>query len=367
VGQFWRAPKISPALHDLTVGLIAFDTVHLPLNCVGRLHGLLGQGLFWTLVQADIFRFVYFESEPAVMFPTGEAASGGDIGMVGRLNSQGGPLTTEEEIKRHLSAAPGREADGEVLFSALRSRVTNFDHRKFNTPSLTRGALLHPSVQALLGISDAVLPTCIPRWSVFPVQRLAHAIMVGCTCENFAIPSTKIGFGGDSIVGAAFAVASARDWADSIASYVLTSRFNTELGSFVASDLSILQRLLSFRETPAGIDLRREILDELATHAGSEFVASVNAGLRHIVPTQVMDRARDQMSGLLLPPCKSRHTVPAVWTSTRNSDEITKLWRARSRELLQGYCSEHRIGEYDLCPCRSGEKLRFCCARALRQ
>jgi hypothetical protein len=151
-----------------------------------------------------------------------------------------------------------------------------------------------------------------------------------------------------------------------VGSYVLTRRFNTDLGAYVQSNPSVLVTLLAFRDTQAGIELRREILQELATSAGSEFVASVNAGLRRIVPSTVMENARDQLSGLLFRNNRDDAVVPAVWTNIRNSDSIARLWRARSRRELEEYCRLRGIRDRHLCPCGSGEKLRFCCAEALR-
>jgi SIR2-like protein len=331
--------KTSPAMHDLTVGLLSFDRLYFPLSCAGKLHHLLGSAVFWDLVQAGIFRFIYFEREPVMMFRSVDAVSGGDIGWLHVSPEGGRPPTVEEQIRTQFRGAQGREAEAARLFETLRACVSAFDRARFNIPSLTRGALLHPSVQELLGIRDAVVPTSLPRWAGFPVLRLAHTIMAGCACENFTLPATKIGFGSEILVGAAFAVAAARDWADSVSSYVLTSRFNTDLGAYVAANPSVLTALLAFRDTQAGINLRREILEELATNAGSEYVASVNAGLRNIVPSTVMENARDQLSALLFRNSRDSAVVPAVWTNVRNSDSIARLWRARSRRELQEYCS----------------------------
>jgi NAD-dependent SIR2 family protein deacetylase len=359
--------KTSPAMHDVVVGLVSFDYVYVPLWCASRLHDLLGSPTFWELVKCGIFRFVYYVHEPVVMFRSADAVDCGAIGMVRRSAEDGRPFTVDEQIRKQIQAVPGREAEAERLFETLAAGVSLFDHARFNIPSLTRGALLHPSVQKLLGISDSVLPTSFPRWARFPVLRLAHTIMAGCACENFTLAATKIGFGSEILVGAAFAVAAARDWADNVSSYVLTSRFNTDLGAYVESDPSVLKALMAFRDTQAGVDLRREILEELATSAGSEFTASVNAGLRSIVPSTVMENARDQLSGLLFRNDPDSAVVPAVWTNIRNSDSIARLWRARSRKELEEYCRLRGIRERDLCPCGSGDKLRSCCAQALNE
>jgi hypothetical protein len=161
-------------------------------------------------------------------------------------------------------------------------------------------------------------------------------------------------------------VAGARDWADNVSSYVLTSGFSADLGAYVESNPSVLNALMTFRDTQAGVDLRREILEELATNSGAEFVASVNAGLKRLVPTTIMDNARSELSGLLFRTNPDSPVVPAVWTNIRNSDSIARLWRARSKKELDEYCRTRGVRERDLCPCGSGEKLRFCCAQALR-
>jgi hypothetical protein len=369
VGQGFENSELpqetSPAMHDLTVGLVSFDYLYFPLSCAAKLHNLLGSQLFWDLIKADIFRFIYFEYEPAMVFKSLTDMDGGDIGSIRISTKEGNPLTLDEQIRKQFQGSPGRETDAERLFEKLKTRVSKFDHEKFDIPSLTRGALLHPAVRQLLGISDAVLPTSLPRWNRFSVIRLAHAITAGCACDNFALPAVKFGFGSEILIGAAFAVSAARDWADSVSSYVVAGQFDTNLGAYVESNPSVLTAILNFRDTHAGITLRREILDELSTNAGSEFVASVNAGLRALVPTTVMETARTQLSQLLFRKDRESMVVPAVWTNVRNSDSIARLWRAKSRGELEKHCKLIGLGPYDLCPCGSGAKLRFCCAHAL--
>jgi hypothetical protein len=358
--------QTSPAMHDLIVGLTSFDFVHVPLSHAARLHDLLGSSTFWDLVKAGVFRFIYFETEPLVMFRSANAVSGGDVGVYNRSAEDGKPFTVDQQVRMQFKAAPGREAEVDQLINTLTASVFTFDQARFNIPSLTRGALLHPAVQRLLGISDAISPNCLPRWVTFPVIRLAHTIMAGCACDNFSLPATKIGFGSEILVGAAFAVSAARDWADGVSSFVLTGRFNGDLGAFAELNPSVWSTILRFRDTQAGVNLRREILQELATSAGGEFAASVNAGLRNIVPSAVMDEARAQLSGLLFRTSNESAVVPAVWTNLRNTDAIARLWRARSRRELDAHCRVMGIRPKDLCPCDSGEKLRDCCAEALR-
>jgi hypothetical protein len=304
--------------------------------------------------------------QPVVMFRTVDAQDGGDIGLLGASGPDGNPLTIDQQIRNWIHPAPGHDVGVNQLIDTLTANVSTFDHARFNIPSLTRGAMLHPSARRLLGLSAAIFPASFPRWVRFPIIRLAHTIVAGCACDNFNLAATKIGFGSEILVGAAFAVSAARDWADSVSSYVLTGRFNSDLGAYVEATPSIWTTILAFRDTQPGTQLRREILQELATNAGAEFVASVNAGLRHIVPTAVMDNARDQLTGLLFRSSRESPAVPAVWTNVRNSDAIARLWRARSRKELDAHCRAFGIRPQDRCPCRSGEKLKDCCSEALR-
>jgi hypothetical protein len=358
--------KTPVAMHDITVGLISFDQIYIPLGCAGRLHQLIGPSLFSDLVNSKTVCFVYFEREPMVIFRSIDDVQGGDLGEVHKSTEEGKPLTIDDQMRGMFKAIPGHETEIEQLFVSIRAATITFDHTRFHIPNLTRGALLHPSVQRLLGLSDAVVPSSFPRWARFPVLRLAHTIQSGCACQSFAIPATKISFGSEILVGAAFAVSAARDWADTVSSYVLTSRFNTDLGHYIQSNPKVLEAILKFRDTQEGFNLRKEILAELATNSGGDFVASVNAGLKRFLPTQVMEAAHDQLSSLLFKNQPESAVIPAVWTNTRNSDLIAKLWRKRCRKELEDYCRKWGFRDASACPCGSGEKLRLCCALALR-
>ena len=355
-------------MHDLVVGLICFDTIYLPLSALGRTHMLLGSSVFWHLVGEKALRFIHLEKMPVIVYPSKESVYGGDLGMItagsGSLNDPQ-PRTIDEIIRKHLIPVPGKEVIAEAQFANLESMVIVFsDKDSIPTHQLVQGSLLHPAVRRLLGLSDAILPTSIPRWLMLPVLRLAHVINVAQVCDYFHIAATKIAFGGEKLAGVAFAVAAARNWADEIATYVLAGRLYADIGQFIGQDPTMLHAIMKFRDTEEGARLRKDILDQLSVNDGSEFLVSVNAGLKQNIPPHILEKARDRLSSLLL--ATGRQVVtPAVWSNKMYSDKSLKLWRNRSMQLLEQYCKAHGIRKYDLCPCGSGEKLKFCCFQAL--
>jgi hypothetical protein len=128
----------------------------------------------------------------------------------------------------------------------------------------------------------------------------------------------------------------------------------------------ILTAIVKFRETQDGIVLRRRIREILSTNEGNEFIAAVNGGLKRNIPLRLLEQARNQLSGLLVAQSSRYPLTGAVWNTIPNSDSALHLWRKRSLQMLEGHCLENHIGPYDLCPCKSGAKLRFCCLDPLK-
>jgi hypothetical protein len=353
--------NVSTAMHDLAVGLICFDLVYLPFSDLTKIHDLLSFQGFWTLVEAGLLRFVHIP-EPAVIFPNSSSVSGGEIGMIGRMGSDGKPVTVESEIRRALLPGKGHERTAEMLFDKLAGFVTPLAlSDTAPLADLVRGALIHPPVQKILGISEAFLPTQIPRWHVFPALRLANLILAGHVCQSLKIPAARVSYGGETLVGAAFSIAAAQDWADDVASYVLSGRFSTDLGDMIFHDPQILSAILQFRDTQEGVSLRQRVRGALSLNEGTEFIASVNAGLQRNIPSRLLEEARSQLSGLLMPHVRAHAPTSAVWNNVQNSDGSLRLWRARSLSILTEYCGKNSIRPYDPCPCGSGESLKFCC------
>ena len=224
---------------------------------------------------------------------------------------------------------------------------------------------MHPHIRELLGLSDSVLPTDVPRWNTYPVLRLAHVIMAGSICERLNIAAIKIHYGGESVAGSAFSAAASKVWADDVASYVTSGHFGMDLGALVGERPEIIDAVLRFRDSQTGVQLRSELLQALSTNNGGEVVAAISAGLKESIPAAVLERARDELSQLMIARPGPIRGVPAVWSNHNYGDTVLKLWRARSAETLETYCRLHNIGSYDRCPCGSGEKLRFCCWKAL--
>jgi hypothetical protein len=355
----------STAPHDLAVGLICFDYVYFPLSALGRVHAFLGSEFFWRLVEADVIRFVHLLHEPVIMAT--EGALIGDIGLVSiSKTSAGVPESTGTYIRRQLTSAPGKEGAAERLFSDLENRVVPFDEAgKIEMASLVRASLMMPDVARLLGIGEAILPTQVPKWLMFPYLRMAHLVHTGAVCDHLGLQAAKIPFGGERLTSAAFGVQPAAESADQYASYVLSGRFDTNLGVAVIGQAEILHSILKFRSTSEGEAFRREVRDQLLSDRATEFSASINAGLARNIPLSTLQKAHDKLSSLMTEKVR-RSPVPAVWTDALHSDMVTRYWRARSRSLLLGFAKQRSITGNDECLCGSGDKLRLCCLLPLR-
>lgn len=360
------------ALHDVVVGLICFDVVFLSIDHLARLHNLLGAAWFWRFVDAEAIRLVAPPDEPAVLFEEPGA-------LVGRLETfqlhsssstmdSIKPRTVSERIRLSLTAIPGRETEAERHMKFLESTTVDLTHA-VTTEQLTakaRSAMMHPPIRRLLGISDGTPLGTVPRWLSFPVIRLAGVIRKGVICQNINAISTRMILGSETLASTAFPASSGVEWADDAASYALTGQFNSNLGALIEQQPDLLEGVLRFRESPAGMEFRREIAERLKTNEGGEVTAAVNAGLRESLPMSRLQAARDQFSGLFMPRAAGPRLQPAVWGDLRNGEVRIARWRKTSRKMLDDLCRTNRYGPYDRCPCGSGEKIKFCCGEALR-
>src|SRR5262249_12471417 len=152
----------------------------------------------------------------------------------------------------------------------------------------------------------------------------------------------------EALVSAAFGVQSVPQSADEVASYVISGRFNTDIGTFVEREPVTIERILKFRRTQDGERLRREVEGTLNTDETRFFAAAVNGAMKRIIPPSVLQSVRDGLSTLFMERAHVTQT-PAVWGNQRQPDAITRLWRQRSREELLRLCKEKRIGKGDPC------------------
>jgi SIR2-like domain len=350
----------STAPHDLLVGLICFDVVHLPLAALHRVQSLLGDAVR-ELLSAGVLRFVHSQHEPAIVSQVGDL-----FGDVGLISLSGGAETPDASIRRQLTPIPGKEIEAERFFEEIKARVISFDDAdRIELAALVRGSLMMPDVAYLLGIGEAIVPSQVPPWLIFPYLRMAHLVHTGALCDLLGIQSCKIPFGGQRLLSAAFGIQSADESAAPYASYVLTGRFDTDVGSLLLTNPLIVKRVLHFRESPEGTSFRREVRDQLLTNAANEFTASVNAGLSRNIPIQTLQKARDQLSSLFTEGI-SNSPVPAVWANSLLADDSTRFWREKSRIRLLNLARERGVSKDGLCICGSGDKLRLCCLPPLK-
>lgn len=350
----------STALHDIVVGLICFDHIYLPFSSLGTVHDLLGSEQFWELVRIDVLRMIHSESQLSVVFRKGDAL--GDIGnLTAGTNKGPEPDPIPLLIRKVLTPAPGKNEEAERLFGILEQRTKVYrGANQIELPSLVRSAVLMPKAGKLLGIGEAILPNQVPRWLRYSYLRLAHLVQTAVICSHYGIQSAKVPYGGVQLTSAAFGVQD-QDWrADHFASYVASGVFNSDLGSLVYQDRSVVKNILQFRESSAGTSFRKETSQALASDKVLDFKTSVNSGLSQAIPSQILQRAHDKLISLMTEDGRGAF-VPAVWSTAFQADSVTGYWRAKSKRILLEMCAARGIGKDDSCICGSGQKLRLCC------
>ena len=359
------------ALHDIVVGLLCFDIVCISIDHLARVHNLLGPEAFWIFVESGSLRLVIPPPTPSVIFAD-ERSPVGDLGLMsqGSNNSLCGEffsLSISERICKQILPVKGKENEAERLFQHLESSVFDVSKSKLSesVAEKTRGALMNPSIRRMLGVSQGTPRNVIPRWLSFPTLRLAKVISSGIICQHIQASSARMIFGSEKLASVAFSAVEAKEWAESAASYVLTGRFNSDIGAIILEEPSLLFGILKFRESSGGASFRCEVAQRLAADDGSQIVTAINAGFSQALPTSTLQQAHDQFSGLFIPRSTSSVNMPVVWGDLHNSEERIARWRKRSRTLLDEELRHHKLGPYDECPCGSGEKLKFCCQEAL--
>ncbi len=262
------------ALHDIVVGLVCFDVICLSIGHLGKLHNLLGSAWFWEFVEAGAIRLVIPPPEPVVVFPEPGALVGHikEIRLGSRASSTESfeEMTVAERIRRHLTPIPGKEEIAERQMDMLESSSVDLTHalKTDQVSDRTRSAMMHPSIRRLLGISGGTPRGAVPRWLVFPVLRLAGVVGKGVICQQTNASATRLLLGCEKLASVAFSASAGTEWADDAASYVLTGRFNSDLGALIEEQPELLRGVLHFRESASGKSFRREVAERLATNEG---------------------------------------------------------------------------------------------------
>lgn len=357
------------ALHDLVVGLICYDQIVLHLNDLIKVYQIVGGIDFWNLIESDAIRAIYSGNQSAVFFLEKGAWTGGALSSITPVGEPNGlelppQMTAGQFIQKSFRAEIGQEAATESLLEILESKVSEIPNLDDTGQRVSR-ALVNPEVRRLLGISPGMPIDTIPRWLVFPILRLAKVVRTAQVCEFLGASATRMIWGSEHLAGAAFCANSATESVDSAASYVLTGRFDSDLGSLIAKTSGLIQNVIKFRNSAAGSEFRKEIFEHLKVQRSSSLVASINSGLRQAIPYETLQKANNKMSGLFQPKDFSSMTAPTIWGDLRNGNLRIAQWRVRSRSVLKEAEKELKLTPYGACPCGSGEKFKFCCYAAL--
>jgi hypothetical protein len=369
VGLGWIEGELpsssSHALHDLLVGLVCFDRTLLPFDRVGAALQAIGEDVFLALLKSGGLGFVYCDDVPAAGFPLGEVI--GNLALIRGQSDQGGtPLDLDSWLRRVVHPITGKQAEYEQVLELIKSCVIAMGHDDSNlVPNMTRNSLLMPKVSRMLGFGDAILPTQVPKWLKFPVLRMAHLVQTSQFCKQLGVVSARLLFGGAALVSAAFGVGPASIFVDHYASYIVSSLLQVNLEQYIATNPKILLKVLDFRNTQPAADFRKHVLASLKSEEYSEFGGVVDAGLAKIIPSQVLESARQELHGLLFANGAIAQT-PAVWTNPSFSEATTRAWRDVARENLLKILKERGASSSSKCLFGSGDPVRSCCLEALR-
>jgi hypothetical protein len=329
---------------------------------VGSSYRVLGEGLFYRLVAEDVLQFVQYDGDDGVMFKPPTAACGSIV------TGKAPWLTPMVQIKRQLIPLPGSEELAGSRLELLESKVKRVDlSGTLNFGDVCNGLLISPITRNTLGLREATPVGHIPRWAAAPAIRLTLIARAGATCQMLGIPSMKLMAGASQVAQVAFSAIAGGVLAQDVAAYTLTGEFGVIPDSALSGNPAIWASIMAFRDSSEGTNLRSYVLKYLEANQGAELEASINASLRQALPYSLLAEARRRMSALLLATPSRLNITPGIWIDASRSWNGPAAWRLKSRTGIEAYLREHRLGPYDLCPCGSYEKVKFCCRAALEQ
>jgi hypothetical protein len=378
VGMIWgdgltdaeMPSNISTAMHDIIVGLLCFDTIYAYLWSLGSIQQLVGEKSLTRILLSGALKFVVVPTQDVILYRNSTELNG-ILNAISFSENSGRALTGSElfdqQVQRILTPRTGADpAFIQAFFDLVKSSSVFYERSaEGNIKGLVGGLLLRESVRRLLGMSGGVSLNALPKWMIYPVLRLAYVVRAGVTCQLLGLASAKLDYGESELAGPAFAASTGSETADGMASYVMTGRFDCDLGTFNLRNEQVLDSILRFRETSQGAALRKEILDKLSLRLGADAVTSVNATLKAAIPSVVLQEAHDQVAGFLISAGNASGITPAIWNNVDYAKKALALWRSASARTLVEYCQRAGLKMEDFCPCASGEKLRDCCAESL--
>ncbi len=353
--------KNSTAMQDLVVGLISFDKIYMSLDSFGQFFNLVGEEIFLKLIDEEVIYFIYSLNMPVIRFQQDELV--GSLTTISIKTEEGQKDQITNFIERAVKITPGREKQGEEIISKIRSATVDIstDSENYNLPSLVRRHLLRKSIRDEIGMSEGVSLDFIPKWNAYPVLRFSNLIEAGIICDRLKIASVRLEYGASKLAGPAFAALSSSDYtAENIAAYVLGGSMKEDVGRVVSENPKLIFNILKFRDSDAGIRLRKEILKELKIAEGADVTVAINGSLRSIISSRTLEDAKDAMTKLMT--IKNSH-APSIWSDGSLGEKTLRSWRASSKKLLRDIVKKDNIDLRDPCPCRSGDPLGTCCLR----
>lgn len=351
--------QVSTAMHDLAVGLLCFEQVYLPIKSFDRLYHFVGEDVCFDLISAGIFKFIYWGADDAVVYGAESLHTNGRLTTVARQDF----VTPEEFIQSFVHPVAGQEEAGHQKIEKLLAATNPISVENIEkVTKVTSSLMIYPSIRKKLGLNEFICEATIPTWLIFPVLRLTHLVRMGIISNLLNIGSTKTWFAHPDLADPVFSSLKGDYWVDDMARFVLSGRYDTDLGYLMLNDRNLIHNILKFRESAAGINFRTEIFEALQVNEGGSFHASINAAMHAGIPPHVLQQARNQFEGLMRPNTIDL-PVSALWNNS--GDTSLALWKQRSKALLEQHCQTFGILENDKCPCGSGVSLRNCCIRFL--
>jgi hypothetical protein len=303
-----------------------------------------------------------------ILYPEVGSLSDGDLGYTRLMTDQDTTPNLNDTLRRQLQPAPGQEAKYERVMSQLETYCYEVPEEDFQlAKALVGGSILSGKLRSLLGFSEGLLLSRVPKWNLFAVLRLAHVTLAGIICNRFGLRAAKLQFGTEELASATYGLVAEKDTATEVAAYVVTGSFSGNISAPFERNPSLFNFLLNYRESPEAIALRREISEMLAADAGSEFIAALNAGLKRFISIGTTERARNKFS-LMTPgitPTSQKNSIVSLIQDESRGARWMKAWRNKSLRQFRAAMATKGLSLSDRCLCGSGEIAKDCCGHPL--